>query len=128
MAAVRNTPQEVLFQQILAEFKEMNSEIAGLRVEMENFKETLEPITRIIRGDGVVQSLSTQIEVLRTQFIHISTIITKSESKLKELQDRADKSDQEDKRGRWTVVAAIVTGLLALSGAIVGLVVALTRR
>jgi len=127
MAGTRN-PQEALFQQILAELKEMNAEIAGLRVEMENFKQTLEPITRIIRGDGVVQSIGTQIEVMRNELTHIKAAADKVEKKNKELEDRADKTDQEDKKGKWMVLAALITGGFGLIGAVAAIIAALVKH
>lgn len=128
MPAARNTQQDILFHQILAEFKEMNSEIAGLRVEMENFKETLEPIARIIRGDGVVQSLSTQIEVMRTEMTHVMTTMTKIEAKTKDIEDRVDKGEQEDKKGRWALLTATTTGVLSLAGTIIAVIIALAKK
>lgn len=151
MATTRQQP-DLLFQQILAEFKGMNSELATIRGEMEAFKQALEPITRIVRGDGIVQSLGTQIELLKQDLVRtnrtdtlvqthtteielikrgITSLVSDlgdSDVKIKELEDRADISDREDKKGRWTVIAAFVTGIMALVGAIVLAIVSSVKK
>ncbi len=125
--SVSRVPQDTLLQQILAEFKEMNGEIAGLRVEMYNFKKTLESMTKIILGDGVVHSITTHVELLRQELGYSKESILHSELRIKELETTANKIDQEDKRGRWAVLAAIVTGIIGLMGMVATLLVALFK-
>jgi prefoldin subunit 5 len=106
----------------------MTSEIAALRAEMETFKQGLEPITKIVRGDGPVQSLGTQIELIKQDMGHTIKTVSKNETKIKDLEDTIDELQQEDKRGKWLVLAAFVTGALALAGAIVTAIISIAKK
>lgn len=155
--ATPRTAQDALFQQILGEFREMNSEIAGLRAEMETFKQTLEPIARIVRGDGIVQSLGTQIELVKQSVAHVhgdaqraindqnakfkdyddrirkmeaeqETTHKRQDKKIKDVEDKVDDINKEDKKGKWGVTAAIITGSLGLIGTVVTILVAIFKK
>ncbi len=123
----------------------MNSEIAGLRIEMETFKQALEPITRIVRGDGIVQSIGTQIELVKQSITHsneqrdksnteqslkitalelnIRTTKESQDKRIKEAEDKVDSVHKENRNGRWGVIAVVITGVIGLITTIAGLII-----
>lgn len=123
----------------------MNSEIAGLRIEMETFKQALEPITRIVRGDGIVQSVGTQIELVKQSIAHANdqrdktnaeqnvkiaalelnfrTTKETQDKKLKEVEDKVDGIHKEDRKGRWGIITVVITGIIGLITTIAGIII-----
>lgn len=131
--------QDTVSQEILTEFREMNSEIIALRLELEMFKQAFEPITKIVRGDGTVQSLGTQIELLKQEVAFSKSMVTNNSTMIKEVNDRNNKIikdmenrqqqiDKDDRKGRMIIIAALITGSLALVGTIVQLIKELITR
>lgn len=122
MAGTRSSAQDNVLQQVLSEFRAMNAELAALRAELKSFKENLDPIIKVIRGDGDVPSIPTQIALLNENIKTIKSDVLENKNNIKEIKDDQDAvQDEQDeqKSGRWMLWTAIITGVFGTIGTII---------
>lgn len=130
MPGARPSAQDSILQQVLSEFRAMNTELAALRVELKNFKENLDPIVKLIRGDGELPSIPTQIALLVEGMKTLREEVRENKDTIKEVQEKQDQQDSEredSKSGRWILWTAVVTGVFGTIGTVTTGILQLTK-
>lgn len=114
MAGARPSAQDNVLQQVLSEFRAMNSELVALRAELKGFKENLDPIIKLIRGDGEVPSIPTQIALLTQSLVTVKTDVKENKDNIKSVKEK-----QDDKAGKIMLWTAVITGIFGTIGVII---------
>lgn len=121
--------QDAILNQILQEFKEMNSGSDVLYGEIKALKETLDPIVKMIRGDGINPSIPTKIALLEQLMVSLNTIMMENKNTTKELRQDIDdlkriQSSTKHQKSRTTlIIVAIISGASAIAGALIAALV-----
>lgn len=116
--ASRNN-QDAIYQQLITEFSETYTEVANFRAELKALKESIEPIVKIVRGDGTSPTVLTQVALIEQNFQYLNAAHEENRDKLSELSKTIDDMKSADKHGRWQLIVAVVAGLIGFLTAVV---------
>lgn len=127
MPGTRPSAQDTILQQVLGEFTKVNSELAALRAELKSFKENLEPIVKLIRGEGDVPSIPTQIALLVQSVVDVKADIKENKDDVERVKSRQDTSDKSDKGGKIVLWTAVITGVFGTIGVIISAILKISN-
>lgn len=135
--------------EVLSEFRTITNEMTALRHEMHIFKDTLESLVKIVRGNGA-PSLLTTVALLDREIKHIISSLDDGKHKfqyledgfgtkldildtefrliLKDLDGKVEKNREvtnkridETKKTKVVLLIAVISGLFSLSAALISL-------